>query len=96
MTEGIVLPTPSRPTINPTQLQNAFTIQWDLEWPNGMTGDPENIVQTVERSQFPEGPWQVVGTKIPGTVTHFVDLTVPDDAWFLRHYYRVVVQRAIR
>lgn len=96
MTAGIILPTPSRPTIDATQMQNAFLVQWDLTWPNGTGKDPENILQTIERSQFPEGPWKAVGTKIPGTVTHFVDLTVPNDSWFQKHYYRVIVRRAIR
>lgn len=93
----MILPTPSKPTIDPTQLLNAYVVQWDLVWPEGVEADPQDILQSVERSQFPQGPWETVGSKIPGTITQFTDLTVTaPEAMFQRTYYRVVVQRVKR
>lgn len=93
----VVIPTPSRPVVNATQLLNGFVVQWDLQWPDGAEPDPENIVQSVERSQFPEGPWDRVGFNIPGAVTYFADVTVNSpENWYQRTYYRVVVRRVKR
>lgn len=89
----MILPVPSRPSVNATQLLNAFVVQWSLAWPEGVEPDPQNIRQEVERSQFPEGPWENVG-RLPGTLTHFVDITASSQAnWYRKTYYRIAVRR---
>lgn len=92
----MILPTATRPIINATQALNAHVVQWDLTWPDGITPEPGEIVQTVERAEFPNGPWERIGRNIPGTKTEFVDLTMDVGHFHKEWYYRVICQRVKR
>lgn len=89
------LPTAVNLKLNAVQIHNAVRIDWDLKWPEGWVPDPEEILQTVERSQHPNGPFLEVGTAY-GNVTHFVDIDFDQGTLYQRPYYRVVCQRVKR
>lgn len=89
------IPTAVNLKLNAVQIQRANRLDWDLRWPSGWRADPENIVQTVERSQFPNGPFEKLGT-VPGPITHFVDIAFDQGTLYQRPYYRVVCRRVIR
>ena len=89
------LPTAVGLKLNAVAIHNAVRLDWDLKWPEGWNADPEEIEQTIERSQFPNGPWERVG-KTPGNVRHFVDIAFDQGTLYQRPYYRVVCRRFIR
>lgn len=89
------LPTAITLKLNAVQIQRAIRLDWELRWPEGLKPDPENILQIIERSQFPVGPWEKVGTT-PGTVTVFVDIAFDQGTFFQRPYYRVRCRRMKR
>lgn len=93
--ENIVLPTACIVRISPVLVHNATHIEWELEWPEGAYEDPEEIRQYVDRSQHPNGPFQVVGM-VPGPRTFFLDVSADYGTMVKTWYYRVRCRRVRR
>lgn len=91
----VVLPTACITFVSPTQVRNSMHIEWDLVWPEGAFEDPDEIRQHVERSQYPEGPFQEVGM-VPGPRAFFIDVSVDFGTFTKTWYYRIKCRRVRR
>lgn len=91
----VILPTACITLVSPTQVHNAIQVEWELEWPEGATPDPEEIHQYIERSEHPEGPFHRVGM-VPGPRDFFVDVSADFSTFTKVWYYRIRCRRVRR